>query len=134
MPEHRWFSSSQPQTLQIAVVLLYFNAALGLLDLLVGGGIGLLSLIFVVGQAAAGFGIANERKWGYITGIVFAILPFLVIVATFVLTRSIALDWFSLIFEIALLVALLHEQSRSYYKLWFRSGRIGLPGGPRSSR
>jgi phosphoglycerol transferase MdoB-like AlkP superfamily enzyme len=123
--EWRWFSSSQPQTLQIAVVLLYVNAVFGVLGGLLGG-LSLLLLVFALGQGASALGIANERRWGYRSGVVFAVLPLLLILVTFVVSHVFAVSLFNLVFEIALLVALLHDQSRAYYKLWFQKGS-GLP-------
>src|SRR5687767_882372 len=77
MQSRRWLNPSQPQTLQIAVILLYMNAAFGLLlrsytafwELARWIGVdaaeyaGVLSF---VGMAVAAFGIANEKKWGYL--------------------------------------------------------------------
>src|SRR5438046_2334101 len=64
METKRWFNPSQPQTLQIAVWLLYFNAIGGLLlgsfFFALGPIAGLASL---VGCGAAAFGIANEQRW-----------------------------------------------------------------------
>jgi len=64
MDDRRWFNSSQPQTLQFAQMLLYFNGLLLLLRGMLLGVVGLIAVAFVVGQVGAAFGIANERKWG----------------------------------------------------------------------
>src|SRR2546423_1401107 len=61
----RWTNPSQPQTLQIAVFLLYINAFFALL----GGLFSPIGLLLVAGGVGAGFGIANERKWGYGLGL-----------------------------------------------------------------
>ncbi len=101
---------SQPQTLQIAVFLLYINAVF----LLLGGGI-----VFAVAMAAAGFGIANEQKWGYGLGIVAAILPLALLLA-FGLDAVFDADIIGLMFDIALVALLLHPQSREYQRIWFK--------------
>jgi hypothetical protein len=95
----------------MATVILYFNAALSLLT---GGAFG-IGFIFVVGQVAAGLGIANERKWGYWLGVVLTGLFVLWLIAFFSFGALI-----NLIFYGALLGLLLHPQSRSYLKTWFR--------------
>ena len=106
----RWLDRSQPQTLMSATILLYINAALGLL-----GGLSLISLVFVVGQVAAGLGIANEKKWGYWLGVALTA----VIVAWLVLNFAF-IAVISLLFYIAMLALLLHPMSRSYRRTWFR--------------
>src|SRR5438309_2962391 len=73
MQTRRWLDPSQPQTLQIAVFLLYAQAAL---LLLFGGFLSLLGLALVAGGIGSGYGIANEKKWGYRLGLVMALLPF----------------------------------------------------------
>ena len=106
---------TQPQTLQIAVFLLYINAFFSLLY----GGLGSpYGFAIVAGSVAAGFGIANERKWGYGLGIVMAILPFALrlLVGKSLLGASIV----NLMFEIALVALLLHPQSRDYQRIWFK--------------
>ena len=92
-----------------ATILLYINAVLGLL-----GGLSLISLLFVVGQVAAGLGIANERKWGYWLGVALTALIVAWLVVNFAFIAVI-----SLLFYIAMLALLLHPMSRSYRKTWF---------------
>jgi hypothetical protein len=119
MQRRRFMNPAQPQTLVIAVYLLYFNAAFLLFAMLVEGTFPPILLAFVVGGIAAGWGIANEFKWAYILGIVMAIAPF---VFRF-LNSGNPLDTpslLSLMFEIALVALLLHPQSRDYQKLWFK--------------
>ena len=106
---------SQPQTLQIAVFLLYFNAVFTLIFSL--GALGLLGLIVVAGNGAGGYGIANEQKWGYGLGVAMAFLPFALrlIVGAPLLGPS----FINLMFEVALVALLLHPQSRDYQRIWF---------------
>ncbi len=118
--ERRWFDSHQPQTLQIAVVLLYTNSVLLLLQALFTGGFGLFLLVFIVGQVGGALGIANEKKIGYWVAVAFALLP--VALTAYLVARYhvFAVSIFQAIFEIALIVALFHPMSRSYKKIWFR--------------
>jgi hypothetical protein len=126
MQARRWLNQSQPQTLVIACFLLYINAAFGVLGLLSTGtsgiklsGLGFLYyLVTIGGGVAAGYGIANERKWGYVLGLVTAFFPFAL---SFYLTSNpFATNLLNLIFEIALVVLLLHTESREYQKVWFK--------------
>ena len=116
MQTRRWIDPSQPQTLQIAVFLLYAQAAFALLF---GQFIRADGLAIVVGGVAAGYGIANERKWGYGLGIAMAFLPFAL--RFYVLGNPFSgANILSLMFEIALVALLLHPQSRDYQRIWFK--------------
>lgn len=116
--QRRWFPTGQPQTLQIAVALLYWNAALSLLFGLVAGGVGLLELVVLGLDVVGGFGVANERKWGYVVAVVAAFAPLVLLIA--IGGSLFAGGLLNLVFQIALIALLLHPMSRSYYKLWFR--------------
>jgi len=109
----RWTNPSQPQTLQIAVFLLYANAAVSVFYMLLGAH-PLFVLPTAVGGAAGGYGMANERKWGYVLGLVTASVPFL-----FILLGA-GINPISLMFDIALIALLLHTQSREYQRIWFK--------------
>jgi hypothetical protein len=115
MENRRWVNPSQPQTLQIAVFLLYFN---GIFTALFGGLLSPYGLLIVAGSVGGAFGIANERKWGYGLGIAMAFLPF----ALRLLWHESLLgtDILSLMFEVALVALLLHPQSRDYQRIWFK--------------
>jgi len=116
MEQRRWVNQTQPQTLQIAVFLLYFN---GIITLLFGGlSVPLWGPVIIVGSIAAGYGIANEHKWGYILGVVMALLPFALVIATRGSPFSGGL--INLLFEVALVALLLHPQSRDYQRIWFK--------------
>ena len=119
----RWTNPSQPQTLQVAVFLLYATAVFSVLSLLRGG---ILLLPLVAGEVAAGFGVANEKKWGYWLGVAMAFAPFAL---RFFLYRSIGaalglgpsvLSLINVMFEVALVALLLHPQSREYQRIWFK--------------
>jgi hypothetical protein len=116
MEQRRWVNQTQPQTLQIAVLLLYFN---GIINLIFGGlSIPVWGPVIIIGSVAAGYGIANERKWGYILGVAMALLPFVLTIAY----RGSFLSGgvINLLFEVALVALLLHPQSRDYQRIWFK--------------
>lgn len=118
MQTRRWLNPSQPQTLQIAVFLLYLHAVFALLLWNLPTWILLLT---VVGGAASGYGIANERRWGYLLGVGVALVPFV-----WPLFYGAGLGWIptyaltiSGLFDVALVALLLHPQSRDYQRIWF---------------
>ena len=115
MTERRWFPAHQPQTLQIAVALLYWNAALSLLFGLLSGGYGRYELVLMLFEVFGGIGVANERKWGYWVAVTASVIPFVLLALGYV-----GGGLLTLLFEVALVALLVHPQSRSYYKIWFR--------------
>ena len=116
METRRWTNPTQPQTLQIAVFLLYINAVFMALF----GGLGsMLGIVLIAGSAAGGFGIANEKRWGYLLGIGMAFLPFLLRMAILGVEDVFGTSIINLMFEIALVALLLHPHSREYQKIWF---------------
>jgi len=117
MQTRRWLDPSQPQTLQIAVFLLYAQAVL---LLLFGGFLNPVGLALIAGGIGAGYGIANEQKWGYGLGLLVAFFPFFARVTVNGLNNVFTTDIISLMFEIALVVLLLHPQSREYERIWFK--------------
>ncbi len=123
METRRWTNPTQPQTLQIAVILLYIEAVFGVLF----GQVFFLfplGLLLVVGQAAGGFGIANERKWGYWLSVGIATLGLLPIVFRIVdggVGSILSLGFIiAMLFPVALFALLLHPMSRDYQRIWFR--------------
>jgi hypothetical protein len=117
MQHVRWFPTDQAQTLQIAAVLLYWNAVLGLIAGLAIGGLGRLELLLIAFDVAGALGIANAKKWGYYVAIVAAVLPLILLI---ILSSIFAANILSLIFQIALVVLLLHPYSRGYVRTWYR--------------
>lgn len=121
MSERRFLDPHQPQTLQIAVILLYIDAFFLLLRLLGDGAGTLLGPVMFVAMAAGGFGIANEKKWGYALGVFGAALnlvyPFLLGVS---LSSYLRYDPIGLLFAVALVALLLHPMSRDYQRIWFK--------------
>jgi hypothetical protein len=135
MEARRWVNQSLPQTLQIAVFLLYFQAVFSLLfgvdqQLIAFPAPRLVQFAIVIGSAAGGFLIANEKKWGYRIGVAVAAMPLLaramlafgISLGVPVVGRISPLSYnvIGLLFEIALLALLLHTQSRQHQRIWFK--------------
>lgn len=123
----QWFDRSQPQTLQIAVILLYVNAGLtGLMLLLVGaagalGGVALILALVAVANAVPAFGIANNRKWAYVAAVVLSAIGLLLTLGSLATGGLFSLGGLlNLVFAVALFALLVHPQSREYQRLWFR--------------
>ena len=119
MKDTKWVNPHQPQTLYMAVILCYIDAVLGLLSSL--GALSALGLFVVVGLGAGGFGIANEKKWGYTLAIAAAVVQVLL----YLIFGSLSsLNNFSVLvgfmFDAALVALLLHPMSRDYQRIWFR--------------
>jgi len=119
MASRRFLNPAQPQTLVIAVYLLYLDAAFLLFAMLTAGVFPLLYVLAVVGGIAAGYFISNERRLeGYYLGIAMALFPFAL---RFYYSGSpLGTDLIRLMFEIALVALLLHPQSRDYQRIWFK--------------
>jgi hypothetical protein len=118
MEKRKWFDRTQPQTLQIAVILLYINAVFGILSSFGAGGIGLLLLPIIL-EGLAAYGIANERRAGYVGGIILSGIFAILSVALFVDLGGFSL-LLNVVFSVALFVALVHPMSREYQKIWFK--------------
>ena len=105
--------------MQIAVFLLYANAVLGLIlgnVLFVWGA--LVGFAGLAGFAAGGFGIANEKRWGYNLALATAGAEALTLVRL-VFGGDGSGFLVSLMFAVALVALLLHPHSREYQKIWF---------------
>ena len=111
-------NQAQPQTLQIAVFLMYLDAVF----LAVFGGIfSIFGLLFIAGYVGAGYGIANERKWGYWLGVGIAGLFLLISLLPLAFGLSIfALSAAGLLFAVAKFALLVHPMSWGYQRTWFR--------------
>jgi hypothetical protein len=119
METGRWTNPSHPQTLQIAVFLLYFNAVMAVLLLYPP-----LAILIALLGAYGAYGIANGRKWGYKVGVsVSALQVFFVVVLPLLWGGAeLAFDLrflISIIFPIALFCALVHPLSREHQRIWF---------------
>jgi hypothetical protein len=127
MSERRWFNSRLPQTLVISQFLLYFNAFWGLLGAL-GGGLGLLGIVYIAVNVYGAYGIANEQKRGYQVAVVASFLPIVLPAVVLALSGDLFGRLFDVlvpggiinaIFVYALIALLLHPQSRDHQKVWF---------------
>ena len=114
---HRFFDPSQPQTLQIATFLLYFDAAILVLT---GGFVSELGFPLAAGSAGGAYGMANSKKWGYGLSVAVAILglvlPFVFGVS---LASMIRYNTVQLMLGVALMALLVHPQSREHQRIWF---------------
>lgn len=131
MSEARWTNPSQPQTLQVSVFLLYatvfffvlnlFRNRVSIVDVATSVPWGTLLVGSMAAAVVAGRGIASERKWGYWLGVGVAVFPFAfrVLYAGSV-DAMLRTDLIELMFEIALVALLLHDQSREYQRIWFK--------------
>lgn len=134
MSTRQWVNSRQPQTLYLAQILMYIQGGMDLLFILLVGrlanttlfGLRILAvaylLLTVVGKLVAAFGIANSMRWAYRLGVAAAAAP-LALRAVAVFSGGLGQLWvrpIDLLFDIVLLALLLHRQSRSYQKHWFR--------------
>ncbi len=109
----------QPQTLVIATMLCYLDAAFGLLFGIVAVSV-IFALLTIVGLAAGGFGIANEKRWGYLVALLAATLQVIMLLAVAgldVLGFPLLLN---LVFDGALVALLVHPESRKYQTIWFK--------------
>ena len=104
--------------MQIGVFLLYFNAVFGLLDFVRTSWAPFL--LIAAGGAAAGYGIANERKWGYYLGIAIAAFYLLPFVLFLVQNGRLSNNLIGLAFAVAKFALLIHPQSRDYQRIWFK--------------
>lgn len=120
MEPRRWVNPSQPQTLYTATFLLYLNAAF---RLLFGAFLSPLGILIVIGEVAAAYFIANERRWGYYLGVgmaALAVLPFVLLALDEGITELLnPLVMLNMIFPVALFALLVHPMSRDYQKIWF---------------
>lgn len=139
----KWFDRMQPQTLQIAAMLLYLNGFFALISVIDSTdylgylrnrfALGLIvGLVVVALHALSGLFMANDLKLGYKFAIVAAFSPFVLRFAAYTdleITSGISITLYrklsggstlSLIFEVALCALILHPQSRSHQKIWYR--------------
>ena len=116
MNNYRFLNSSQPQTLVNATLLCYFEAVFSLIDS--GGFLPLVAI--AIGLAAGGFGIANEKKWGYGVALIVAVLRVLLWLAIFGLDVLGFPQLISFAFAVILVVLIAHPMSRDYQRIWFR--------------
>lgn len=144
----RWWNPSLPQTLGIAVMLLYFDAVFGLMAT-VGFGLGNSAYIFLapllngdtvtesslrnvtivvtiavlvasLAYGYAGLAISNGQQLGWRVGVAVAVGAVILPVAAGQLGFVVgSLYIITYVFNVALVALLLHPQSREYQKVWF---------------
>ncbi len=116
--EWKWVNQYQPQTLVIGTILCYWNAISNAIFGMVETS-ALAGALTIIGLAAGGFGIANEKRWGYAVAVIAAVaqvLMLLVLFDRYTLTSALL----SLVFDGALVLLLLHPMSREYQRIWFK--------------
>jgi len=127
----RWLNPTQPQTLYSAVMLAYFRGVSIVLfgsiyyralpyDLLGSFASRIFPLLLLVALVGGGLGIANEKKYGFRLALSAAIYS---VVATLWIGTRYPVELLGfllrLMFDIVLLVLLLHPQSKEYRRIWF---------------
>ncbi len=115
MNDRKFLNQTQPQTLVIATLLLYLN---GFFNVINGLSFSTLLLIVGIAMGAGAFGIANEKKWGYGLAVAAAVINVLFLLTFFSLGSLSGL--ISLVFDVALVLLLVHPMSRDYQRIWFR--------------
>ena len=108
----------------MATFLLYIEAVLSVIFGNVVAIFGPIWVVaYIVGAIAGGFGIANERRWGYylaVTVAVLGLLPFVWVLATLGVTKIFSPSLIlAALFPVALFALLVHPMSREYQKIWF---------------
>lgn len=115
--DRKFLNQAQPQTLVLATLLLYINAVFGLLSF---AALSVLGLLLVVGLAVGGYGIANEWRWAYGVAVAASIVQLVLFVA-FLGSSVFSFPYIiTLLFDGALVGLLLHPESRSYQRIWFK--------------
>ena len=111
----RWFDPSQPQTLQTAVILCYVLGVLGVLF-----GFGQPGFLVSLALIPAGFGVANEKRWGYWLGVVLSAINVVVALTILKIVGFNLQALANLGFMVAVLALFLHRHSREYQRVWFK--------------
>jgi hypothetical protein len=113
--DFRWVNQSQPQTLYGATILCYIDAVFGVIF-----GFTLLTLIVALALGAGGFGIANEKKWGYAVAVGGAVVQLGLLLLVFGVGVLGFPTILTLMFDGLLVGLLVHPMSRDYQRIWFR--------------
>jgi hypothetical protein len=138
----KWFDRMLPQTLAVALWLLYIDGAFALVNFIdmrsdIGllratGGVNVLfAILSIAAYLLAGFLMANGKLLGWYVGIFAAFTPILSrFLAAMSLsdmgfdmslkTRLMGADTIGFLFEAALIVLMLHPMSRVHARRWFR--------------
>lgn len=117
METKQWLNRSLPQYLYGATLLLYMNAAIG--ALFEGWLANPFGWLLLAGHVGAGYGISNERKWGWQLGVAMAFAPMAFRFIFLGLGHILSVGIIGLLFEVVLIVLLLHDESRQHQRIWF---------------
>jgi uncharacterized membrane protein YciS (DUF1049 family) len=113
----KWVNHFQPQTLVVATFLCYIDAVFGFIFPIVTS---FAAFLMAIALGAGGFGVANEKRWGYavaVAGAVFQVAMLLAVFGSTLLTSTLIIN---LMFDGALVALLLHPMSREYQRIWFK--------------
>jgi hypothetical protein len=113
----RWVNPHQPQTLYMGVILCYIQGVFAILSYPVYGP---FALLILGGLVAGGFGIANEKKWGYLLAVATAVFQVLLLLVVTGASLNDVGVLIALAFDVLLVVLLVHPMSRSYQRIWFK--------------
>ncbi len=114
MNDFRWVNQSQPQTLYGATILCYIDAVFGLITF------NPIVVLIAIGLGFGGFGIANEKKWGYTVAVVAAVIQVALLLLIFGINVLGFPQILNLMFDGLLVGLLLHPMSRDYQRIWFQ--------------
>ena len=117
MNQWKWVNHFQPQTLVVATFLCYIDAVFGFIFPIVTS---FAAFLMAIALGAGGFGVANEKRWGYavaVAGAVFQVAMLLAVFGSTLLTSTLIIN---LMFDGALVALLLHPMSREYQRIWFK--------------
>ena len=99
--------------------MLYISAAFDIFNgFLIGGSFALVFVVLGLLKGGGGYGIANEKKLGYLAGCTGACLAVLLDIVF--LVGSPVLGLISLAIGVWIASLLLHDSSRSYARIWFK--------------
>jgi hypothetical protein len=120
MSQGRWIDHSQPGRLVQGTMMLYITALFDVLNAVSFSGTRLAPLFLLIAAAkvAGGYGIANEKKAGYIAGTGAAIAS--VVLSLLLLPNSPVFGLIGLAIDAWVASLLIHDSSRSYQRIWFK--------------
>lgn len=119
MNDRRFLNRYQPQTLVSATLLCYIQAVFGAI-FGADTSSALLAVFIVLGLGLGGYGIANEKRWGYALALAAAVLQVGGLLAWQGI-HVLEFPWIlSLMFDVLLVGLLVHPQSREYQRIWFK--------------
>ena len=112
-----WVNPRQPQTLYFANILLYIDAVFLVISF---GFLAPFGLVLLAGYIGGGWGIANEKRAGYLVAVVVSALALVPYISFIAQGGSPFAEPIGLMFAVAQMALLLHPQSRDYQRIWFK--------------